>query len=161
MERDENNHPLNSDCKKNAFFKYYFTYDANQFSENLLTNVDGLADKCANFWNVIAKYFKNEPNILGYELLNEPWGVSLWNEPLDFVWPGINNDKYLLPFYRILNKKIREVDDETIVFYEPYVSDLLNGGYKENVGGINYRDREVFSYHVYCPTVDSSGTPTY
>ena len=100
--------------------------------------------------------------MLGYELINEPLGVSIWNNPVDFLWPGANNDKYLLPFYRKLNSKIREMDDESLVFYEPIVSDFINGGFtgKENVGGEEYKDREVYSYHIYCPTVDETGAPT-
>jgi hypothetical protein len=35
----------------------------------------------------------------------------------------------------LINKYIREVDKETLVFFEPYFTDVFGGGFKENVGG--------------------------
>jgi len=66
-----------------------------------------------------------------------------------------------MPFYKAVNEKIREVDNDTILFYEPAVHDIFGGGFKENVGGPDYRDREVLSYHVYCGMVNTQGEPKY
>ena len=36
------------------------------------TDVDGIAESFTNFWQAVASFFKDEPNVIGYELLNEP-----------------------------------------------------------------------------------------
>ena len=86
--RNSQNYPNITECREHAFFAYYFSKDISQFSEDLITNVNGLADKYANFWAHVADYFKKEPNLLGYELINEPWGISPWNHPIQFFYPG-------------------------------------------------------------------------
>jgi len=45
------------------------------------------------------------------------------------------------------------------VFFEPFFVDVLGGGFKHNVGGEEYKHKEVFSYHVYCGVVDKEGSP--
>lgn len=47
---------------------------------------------------------KDEPNVIGYELLNEPFGSNPYYNFLDLL---NCNDKYLLPFYRRVAKEIR------------------------------------------------------
>jgi len=47
------------------------------------------------------------------------------------------------------------------VFYEPIVFDILGGGFDENVGGPEYREKEVLSYHVYCGVVNANGEPYF
>jgi len=32
-------------------------------------------------------------------------------------------------FYKIVNKQIREVDKDNLVFFEPYAIDVLGGGF--------------------------------
>jgi hypothetical protein len=84
----------------------------------------------------------------------EPWGISQYDKPIEWWLMWRNNDKYLLPFYRIINKEIRKVDNDTLVFFEPLVYDFLSFGFSENIGGKEYETKEVFAYHVYCPFVN-------
>lgn len=65
-----------------------------------MTNVQDLTDYFAQFWRYIAENFKDNDNILGYELLNEPWGGDIYTNPLEDVMPGNNNNNFLLPFYQ-------------------------------------------------------------
>jgi aryl-phospho-beta-D-glucosidase BglC (GH1 family) len=32
-------------------------------------------------WKFVVNYFKNENNIIGYELFNEPFGISPYDHP--------------------------------------------------------------------------------
>jgi endoglycosylceramidase len=59
-----------------------------------------------------------------------------------------------------VNAQIRKYDQDKIIFFEPGTSDLLGSGFSDSPGGIPYRDREVYSYHVYCPLVDDHSVPT-
>ncbi|KRX07824.1 Glycoside hydrolase, superfamily [Pseudocohnilembus persalinus] len=159
INRDKQGFPLIEDCHERPFFMYYLTENVNNISQDFMTNVGDLADKFARFWKFIAENFKDNDNILGYEFLNEPWGGSFYKNSLEELLPRNNNDNFLLPFYTKLNDAIREVDEETLVFFEPIVLDFINQGFSTNVGGEEYRDREVYSYHIYCPLVNGTGAP--
>lgn len=36
-------------------------------------NVDGLLDAFAAYWKRVVEEYKDEPNVIGYEIMNEPW----------------------------------------------------------------------------------------
>ena len=93
--------------------------------------------------------------MLGYELLNEPPFTSV----LEAVQVGEVDRTYLAPMYKKLHQAIRQIDDKRIIFYEPCVIDLLETGLTEGPGGIEYNDRQAFSYHVYCIDVTKQGDP--
>ena len=46
-----------------------------------------------------------------------------------------------------------------MIFFEPGTTDLIGGRFSDSPGGIPYRDREVYSYHIYCPLVDEHSVP--
>jgi len=69
-------------------------------------------------WKLVATHFKDEPNVIGYELLNEPFFGDVKKNPLLYL----NSDKVnLQPFWNILAKKIREVDNSSLIYFEPSV----------------------------------------
>lgn len=58
-------------------------------------------------WQKVASKFKNQSNVLGYELLNEPFFGNIYKD-LTLTWSS--DTKVLQPFYRKLHTAIREVD---------------------------------------------------
>ena len=62
--------------------------------------------------------FKEMPEILGYELLNEPWTGDIFQD-LSLLLPGNAGHQLLEPFFNAASDAIREVDDETLIFWEP------------------------------------------
>lgn len=147
--RDEGGYPVISDCLKSEFAKYYFSYDVGKTFEDLFTNVQGLSDSYGAFWRLVASEFKNEANVIGYEIINEPFFANLysnWREIVDF---GYGDLHFLQPFYRKIHEYIREVDDQSLIFFENIVV-AMTVGFTEGPGGAEYNDRQVFSYHVYC-----------
>ena len=56
--------------------------------------------------------------ILGYELLNEPWTGDFY-EDLSILLPGNAGHELLEPFYNSAHDAVREVDTETLIFWEP------------------------------------------
>ena len=66
-------------------------------------------------WVTVARHYQNDPNILGYDLLNEP--------------PGYHDDR-LRPTYLQIRNAIRTVDTHHIIVVEPNVfSDLGTPGH--------------------------------
>lgn len=77
------------------------------FSNDFFTNKNGMNDKFVQMWINVVSFFKSQPNVLGYDLLNEPSGANAWKDPYNFFGPGVNNNKYLLPLYKKLVNAIR------------------------------------------------------
>ena len=71
----------------------------------------GLLDSMGGFWSTVAGYFKEDDNILGYELINEPWAGDVYADP-GLILPTIADMKNLQPAYDHLNKAIRAKDDQ-------------------------------------------------
>jgi hypothetical protein len=86
-------------------------------------------------WEIVATYMSNEPNIIGYEILNEPIGANAYKNVADALQPGVSNNKYMLTAYKRIYKTIRAVDPKTIVFFEPSVLDFLSEGFFDTPGG--------------------------
>lgn len=53
--------------------RYYFTAEVSHGFQCLYDNTDGLWDHLSNMWKTVAEYFKDQKNVLGYEIINEPW----------------------------------------------------------------------------------------
>lgn len=159
LRRDDQGYPLTVDCLKYPFAMFYLTRDVMKFQQDFFTNEDGLADDFAKMWVEVAKEVKDVENLIGYEVVNEPAGANAYDNPLNFLWPGVSNNKFLFPFYRKIHKAIRAIDDNKLFFFEPSVVDVFGGGFKETPGGILQLDKQVLSYHLYCPLVTSLGEP--
>ena len=91
--------------------------------------------QCADIWKTIAAHYKNEPIIIGYDLLNEPiahyFDKSILNPLLE-------------PLYKQITKAIREVDKNHILFlggaqwdsnFEPF--------------GLPFDSKLVYTFHKY------------
>jgi endoglycosylceramidase len=57
-------------------------------------------------WKEIARFFKNYPTVIGYDLMNEPWADEITQ---------------LMPLYNDIEKVIRKEDPEAVLFVEPSV----------------------------------------
>jgi endoglycosylceramidase len=130
-----------------------------KLQKDLFTNQRGLLDSFVRFWETVAAYMSEEPNLLGYEFINEPLGYDVYLNPADSLLPGAVNDKYLLPAYRRIYQAIRKNDRRALLFFEPSTVDIFGGSFFETPGGDQELDRQVFSYHVYCPYVSKLGEP--
>jgi endoglycosylceramidase len=121
-------------------------------------NADGRLDKFVDFWKRTAKAFKDEPYVLAYELVNEPWVGDTFADPTLIV-PSVADKKNLAPFYDRLADGIRSVDPDTIIFYEPStggnIQDTFESGFDAGPGGTEFDDRNAMSYHVYCPMLQT------
>jgi endoglycosylceramidase len=113
----------------------------------------GLQDRYAAAWRHVADRFKNNRYVLGYDLLNEPWPGTGWQQCAQTAGcPEF--DGRLSAFVQRVRTAIRTVDPSTLVFYEPNV--LFNNGADTNLG--NFGDKNAaMSFHDYCLTANEGG----
>ena len=126
-EVDEFHHPSREDCGKIQWPNYHFSRSVSQAVGRLFNNYEGLLDKFARFWGKVAARFADNPHILGYEIMNEPWCGDIYQDPTLLV-PGRADRTLLQPMYDIVNTEIRKYDDSHIVFFESVTWELVGIG---------------------------------
>src|SRR4051812_12426672 len=92
----------------------------NRAFDHFWANDGGLQDAYAKAWAHVAARFAGNPDVLGYDLLNEPWpgtGYAACVNPDGC--PAF--DAVLSAFSQRVADAIRAVDPDTLVFYEPNV----------------------------------------
>lgn len=104
-------------CKDNGLYLILDMHDApgGQTGDNIddsfgypwLFENDEAQELYKNIWRNIASYYKNEPTILGYELINEPLPHYLENKD--------ELNKLVEPLYKEVTAVIREVDTNHII----------------------------------------------
>jgi len=86
-----------------------------------------LQEQYATMVTALARRFADEPAVLGYDLINEPWPGVTWAPcGLDPAGCPALDRQELDPFYRTAVQAIRAVDKTHLVFGEPFV--LFNFG---------------------------------
>ena len=108
----------------------------------------GLADHYAAMWRVLARRLRNQPRVLGYELMNEPYPGTSY--PLCMNPLGCPTfDAKLSAFYRRIGAQIRSVDRTHLIFHEPNLFFDFGADTKlDDPGGGD--PRTGFAFHDYC-----------
>lgn len=79
---------MTSECAAQNFEELYTAPEVASAFEALYANKDGLQDKLMNFWTELATHFNGNDNVIGYDILNEPWAANLYKEPDLFLHPS-------------------------------------------------------------------------
>lgn len=142
-------------CAEFQWGTYYFTNAVGEAAEDLLTNRPPLhlRDLFIEAWIAVVKVFKDVPNVIGYDLLNEPFPGNVYRKPLDFI-PTYANRK-ILEFYRFLHEEIRKYDQNKLLFIEPVTWTSITTGFTTIPGGHEYANRTVLNLHYYKPPLFS------
>jgi len=110
---------------------YYITNPAIQAAfQSFWNNEDGpdgvpLQDSTAKIWKALAGSVASDPGVIGYDLLNEPWPGTTWQDCMSPTGCPAQ-DAALDAFHTKMTQAIRSVDPTGLVFGEPYV--LFNFG---------------------------------
>ncbi|MGH3724898.1 MAG: cellulase family glycosylhydrolase [Mycobacterium sp.] len=109
----------------------------------------GLQEHFAAAWTYTAARFAGNPNIIGYDLLNEPWpGTQYISCAVPLVGCSAF-ERRLTEFYEKVATAIRTVDPTTMIWFQPNL--LFNPSNIIHLGTLSDA-RSGFSFHVYCPT---------
>ena len=97
----------------------YLTPAVSHVFDNFWLNRAGLQDRFAEAWTAVAKRFRNDDNVMGYDILNEPWAGTQGATCVNVVvgCPVFEN-AILQPFFEKIIAAIRTVDRNHIVFWE-------------------------------------------
>lgn len=105
-------------------------------------------DLTVSIWRKIAERYKNNPTVLGYDLLNEPIA--------HYFSSNENLNKSLEPLYKRITKAVREVDAKHLIFY---------GGAQWNtnfgVFGEPFDMKAVYTFHKYWMPVNQGEIQAY
>ena len=104
-------------------------------------------DLTVNIWRKIAARYRNEPTVIGYDLLNEP---------IAHYFDTANLNPKLEPLYRKIVAGIREVDRNHLIF--------LGGAQWNNnfkVFGPPFDDKLVYTFHKYWMEVNQGAIQEY
>ena len=132
-------------------YNEFFNPAEQQAWESFWSNADapngiGLENNYSQMLEYVANAFNGNPNVAGFELMNEPSpGVSSFLSTL-FGSPFFDSQQ-LTPFYDQGADAIRAVDPTTPIFFEPNV--LSNAGVPTDLGTVDATNT-VLSFHDYC-----------
>lgn len=149
--------PITHECKNQNFMDLHNIIELGSIYDSFFKNFDGIQDKFIEYWKVLARKFKGNKYILGYDIWNEPWVGNLFSEIVNFL-PGYSTNNSFLPFYQKVNESLRKIDDDFVLMFEealfpdtlPFLGGLYFGGYKTTPAGDNYLNRQIWSKHHYC-----------
>ncbi|KAL3896920.1 MAG: hypothetical protein SGCHY_003764 [Lobulomycetales sp.] len=147
---NEKGHPSAEDCAKHDWYDYHASYAFASAMQNFYDNKDGIRDSFAQFWKEIARNFVKYDNVLGYNLINEPFAGNVWRRKKYFL-PGYGDFENLEPLYQSVHEAIRQVDTKKIIFFEGITWDNWKVGFKNVPGMDTYQNRSALSYHHYFP----------
>ena len=164
--KDENDDPLITDCQSRFFGDYYLTKQSIAAFGALFKNMDGLQDRFVDYWDHVSARLADNPYVLGYDPLNEPFPGDPIKEPKLFV-PGHMDKKYLTPMYSRVFEKYQANDATKQMWFEPVTfpdmapwlpswfpiwkdGHVFDVGFETPPGGQIGSTKHVLNDHTYC-----------
>jgi hypothetical protein len=129
-EKDEEGNPLTSECAKQTFVLYYSSAESLELFDSLYQNKHGLQDKFVAYWEVLAKRWANNSNVMGFDPLNEPM-VSNFVHELSLLKPKVFDLTKLQPLYSRIFEIYRKYNRHALIHFEtaqaPNIIALMGG----------------------------------
>src|SRR3954454_14763181 len=115
----------------------------------------GIADRYAAAWQHVGSRFGADHGVLGYDVMNEPWPGSGWQQCANPAGCPAFDQGAFADFWRKAITAIRGSDKQHLVFYEPNV--IFNDGADTQLP--KFDDSQLgMSWHNYCLVGDVSGS---
>mmetsp|Transcript_28691 Transcript_28691/g.51076 ORF Transcript_28691/g.51076 Transcript_28691/m.51076 type:complete len:527 (-) Transcript_28691:326-1906(-) len=163
--------PTLESCLKHPFPEYYQTVEASSAFEQLYSNTEGVLDHFLGYWDAVTGYFKENPYVIGYDILNEPLAANWWKD-ISYLFPQKFDREVLTAFYEKANVVVRKQTTTQQVFFEPPQTDVLpffhglveHVGFTSAPGGVQNQGYQVLNDHTYCcqigKNICKTGEPT-
>lgn len=103
-------------------------------------------------WTEIAKRFKDEPALVGYDLLNEPFGKLGGGESIADAASRVQREQ-ITPMYQRLSDAIGQVDPGHWILFEP--PNVASIGVPVALGPVE-GDRLIYFPHFYDPAIETA-----
>jgi endoglycosylceramidase len=111
----------------------------------------------ARVWQAVARHYRGDPEVLGYEVINEPTDFDLpdFNRKLQCAYAGWAHalrsckGSDVQPVPGGLIGAIESADPRHLVFYEPMITSARNGGDTVGVAEPLRFPRLVLAFHIY------------
>lgn len=129
----------------------YFTPQVSRAFDRLWRDRGALRDGFRDAWVAVAKHWRTQPWLMGYDLFNEPWAGTRYPACL---LPGIgcpgHDRRALQPFFEHARQGIRAVDPDNLIWYQsqPLTSVGAPTGFSVNPD----ESQLGYAFHYYCPT---------
>ncbi len=120
--------------------------------DNLWNNKNKLWDYYRSAWEAVAAKWSQQPYLMGYELINEPWSGTNFATCLPPLGCAGFDENKLQAMQQYMLAGIRQHDPANLVWFEPLV--LISYGAPTYLGAKTpVTDANLgFSWHLYCPT---------
>lgn len=118
---DAQGDPLVSQCQTVEFYKYYMTANSIVAFEALYRNKQNIQDKFIAYWNKTSARFADNPFVVGFDPLNEPFGGNFLRNP-NLLKPGVADRENLNPMYEAIQSQYMANSNGTSkMWFEPNV----------------------------------------
>lgn len=160
-EKDENGFPTRQDCAKLSWPHFYATHAAGEAFEALWKNHDGLTQSWAEMWAHVAERFRGQSQVVGLELMNEPFPGDVFRHPTELIPGGIfsGDRRNMQPAYDRIAAAVARVDPTRLIFFAGMTWDDFGPGFKHPPGGSERAGHSVLAYHYYSPPQLRADTP--
>ena len=101
-------------------------------------NVDGIGDQWAAMWAHVARRFAGRPEVLGLELINEPFAGDFYQHPGIMIprpSPGNADRVNLQPAYDRVAAAVRQADPDRLIFFAGVTWGDTGAGFSAAPGG--------------------------
>jgi len=119
---DKEGNPEIKSCQKNKFIDYYYSPEAANLFERLYYKnaKDSLQDAFVAYWKRVAQRFAENPYVIGYDPINEPFPSNIYKNPELWYDVGLFDKSVLQPLYsRVWEEAYAPASDSKILFFEP------------------------------------------
>ena len=137
----------------------YWTPETSTVFDQFWANKYGLLDGWVAAWKVAARRWHDQPYLMGYDLLNEPWMGLEWPSCLTDGCPSSYRTE-LQPAMEKATRAIRAIDPKNIVWWEP--QQFTSGQQLDTFFTPMAGEKQLgLSWHNYCIGVflESQGIP--
>jgi len=114
-----------TDCSKFEWYQYQLSFAAGHAYKRMFDLRSSTFRHVLTYWKILAEAFHGNPNVLAFDLFNEPHPGSFLTEP--WMMSPENAERRLAPFYRAISMAIHQIDPDRLVTFSPVTWE--EGGY--------------------------------